>query len=96
MDWRTALPVLRRRYVSRRHLTPEQRQQMQQTLPNRAYEQGLADGTKQERERCATIAQHWTHPDTLRLHAGEMTAQELRTVVAVLNGVIAAIRAEPQ
>ena len=45
-------------------------------------------------ERAAQIAQHWTRPDTLRLHAGEMTAQELRTVVAVLNGVIAAIRAE--
>ena len=47
-------------------------------------------------DRAAKIAQHWTHPDTLRLHAGEMTAQELRTVVAVLNGVTAAIRAETQ
>ena len=45
-------------------------------------------------DRAAKIAQHWTHPDTLRLHAGEMTAQELRTVVAVLNVVIAAIRSE--
>ena len=42
-------------------------------------------------DRAAQIAQRWTHPDTLRLHAGEMTAQELRTVVAVLNGVIAEI-----
>lgn len=43
-----------------------------------------------ERERCRAIASRWLSADHIRLHAGEMTAQELRSVRAV----VAAIRRE--
>lgn len=33
----------------------------------------------------------WRDPDHIRLHAGEMTAQEMRTVLAVLRGLRADI-----
>ena len=44
------------------------------------------------REQAATIAESWAEPSTLRLHAGEMTAQEMRTAQAVARGIAAAIR----
>ena len=35
----------------------------------------------------------WTRADFLRLHAGEMSAQEMRTAKAVIHAFAAAIRA---
>lgn len=43
-------------------------------------------------ERCASIADEWSKPDVLRLAAGEMTTQEMRTAQAVARGIAAAIR----
>lgn len=45
-----------------------------------------------ERERCAKSLQPWKRRDHLSLHCGEVTAQEFRTVVAVLTACQAAIR----
>lgn len=45
-----------------------------------------------ERERISSVIQKWKHRDHLELHAGETTAQEFRTVVAVLISIEAAIR----
>lgn len=50
-------------------------------------------------EALAAIAL-WQSPSHVRLHAGEMTAQEMRSVQAVLGGIASRIRAlknkEPQ
>lgn len=51
-------------------------------------------GKDSERERCVAIIKEWRRADSLRLHAGELTAQEVRTVQAILNGVIAEIERE--
>lgn len=54
-----------------------------QKLINAAHEAlGLA--------RAYGVIDRWMDPDHIRLHAGEVTAQEMRTVLAVLR----AIRAE--
>lgn len=45
-----------------------------------------------ERERCAKFADAWDSPSALRLAAGEMTAQEMRTARAVARGIASAIR----
>lgn len=50
---------------------------------------------RRERERCAKMADAWERPDALRLAAGEMTAQEMRTARAVAKGIAAAIRSLP-
>ena len=44
-------------------------------------------------EEAAQRADSWTKPDVVKLAAGEMTAQELRTAIAVAKGIAAAIRA---
>lgn len=33
------------------------------------------------------VLDKWLDPDHIRLHAGEMTTQEMRSVLAVLRGV---------
>lgn len=45
-----------------------------------------------ERAACAAIVDKWSDGGHLKLHAGEMTAQELRTVQAVVNAIKADIR----
>ena len=45
-----------------------------------------------ERERCAKIGEKWSGADHIRLHAGEMTAQELRSVRAVVRSIVAELR----
>lgn len=45
-------------------------------------------------EFAAGIADDWTLPDHILLHAGEMTAQELRSVMAVARAIAAQIRDE--
>lgn len=60
--------------------------------------QGALDWTRGNtaaRERSGEIIRKWLRTDTLKLHAGEMTAQELRTVKAVLRGVLAEIEGRP-
>jgi hypothetical protein len=44
-----------------------------------------------ERLRCVTIVEKWTRRDFRSLHAGEMTAQEHRTVVAILKAILTEI-----
>ena len=41
-----------------------------------------------ERERVREIVKKWTRADHIQLHAGEMTAGELRSVKAVVNAII--------
>lgn len=44
-----------------------------------------------------SILEEWAKPQTMKLHAGEMTAGEVRTVQAVLKGIAAAIQmAQPR
>lgn len=45
-----------------------------------------------ERGRAARIADDWSKADVIRLRAGEMPAQEMRTAQAVARGIAAAIR----
>lgn len=33
------------------------------------------------------VLDRWLNPDHIRLHAGEMTAQEMRSVIAVLRAI---------
>ena len=49
-------------------------------------------GIESERARCAEIAEEWQNASFARLHAGEMTAQEMRTVKAVCSAIARAIR----
>ena len=56
----------------------------------------LQKAREKERERCAKVNEAWLNRSELLLHCGEMTAQELRTVTAVLKARAAAIRALPQ
>lgn len=56
----------------------------------------LQQARAEERERCARVNEAWLNRSELLLHCGEMTAQELRTVTAVLKARAAAIRALPQ
>ena len=58
-----------------------------------AAEARIADARREERMRCAEIAASWQRPDAVRLAAGEMTAQELRTAQAVAGGIERALRA---
>lgn len=51
---------------------------------------------EQERERCAKIAEKWTRADHICLHAGEMTASELRSVKAVVNTIIRELKEWPR
>jgi multidrug resistance efflux pump len=44
-------------------------------------------------EECAKKLQRWKRRDHLSLHAGEVTAQEFRTVVAVLLAIEGEFRA---
>ena len=44
-----------------------------------------AEAVSDERERCANLLD--LRPDDVRLMAGEMTPQEMRTVMAVLAGI---------
>ncbi len=44
-----------------------------------------------------SIIEEWSKPQTMKLHAGEMTAGEIRTVQSVLNGIAAALQgAQPR
>jgi hypothetical protein len=52
----------------------------------------LERARREERERAGAIAAEWAKPQTMKLHAGEMTAGEVRTTSAVLRGLAAAIR----
>ena len=47
----------------------------------------VADAEAQERRRCLRVAKRWTDPEHIKLHCGEMTAQELRTAVAVAKAI---------
>lgn len=55
----------------------------------------ISEAILAERERCARFADAWDSPSALRLAAGEMTAQEMRTARAVARGIAAAIRDYP-
>lgn len=44
-------------------------------------------------EEAAKVAEKWSTAQALRLACGEMTAQELRTALAVVNGIVSRIRA---
>ena len=46
------------------------------------------DGERCERARCLEIARKWSSADHIQLHAGEMKAQEMRSVKAVVNAII--------
>lgn len=58
------------------------------TADANAYVRGKRDGM----EQAAATAEAWARPQQIRMHAGEMTAQEARTGKALLNGVAASIR----
>lgn len=54
----------------------------------RQYASGFAAGI----EAAAARAYQWARPQELRLRCGEMTAQEMRTALAVARGIAATIR----
>jgi len=51
-----------------------------------------ADQDRITREECAESAVAWLHTPTLKLRAGEMSAQEVRTVKVVVAAIVQAIR----
>lgn len=54
----------------------------------------MASSTREEGlKEAAKIADFWTKPNNVRLQAGEMTAQEMRTVIAVVTAIRDTIRA---
>ena len=53
-------------------------------------------GREMEREECGKLICEWDSPSALQLAAGEMTAQESRTVRAVLRGALARIRSRSE
>lgn len=53
----------------------------------------IREAVNVERARCAKIAEAWRTPSYARLHAGEMGAQEMRTVQAVALAIATEIRA---
>ena len=55
-------------------------------------ENRLATIEQETVERCAAMVDSWSKPSVVRLAAGEMTAQELRTAQAVAKGIAAGIR----
>lgn len=63
--------------------------------PRQGFERGWDGGRAFERERAARIADDWRQPETLRLRAGEMTAQEIRTAQAVAAAISREIRRAP-
>ena len=44
---------------------------------------------QEDRKRMITEVASWDNPSKLRMHAGEMTAQEVRTVRAVVRAIVA-------
>ena len=68
----------------------------------RAYDRGLAKARGEtdalleerdaERKRCTNVAMEWTKAGHIRLHAGEMTAQEMRSVKAVVRAIVREIQ----
>lgn len=52
----------------------------------------IATAVRQERERCAKIANEWLHGPTMLLRAGEMSMQEKRTALAIVANIDQAIR----
>jgi hypothetical protein len=50
---------------------------------------------RSERERAAALCTIWTKPAEIRLRAGEMTAQEMRTAIAVATAIRTNIAALP-
>lgn len=49
-------------------------------------------GVERENERCVALVEEWARPDVIRLHAGELTAQEMRTAVALMRSLAVAMR----
>lgn len=43
------------------------------------------------RQQAVAVIDKWLDPQHIKLHAGEMTAQEMRSVLAVLRGIRAEI-----
>ena len=54
----------------------------------RARDMELDRARKAERLRLTNIAMAWTKSQHILLHAGEMKAQEMRTVKAVTNAIV--------
>ena len=53
----------------------------------------IAQAMERAFEVAALQAEKWKQPSYLKLHAGEMTAQEMRTALAVAGGIAAQLRA---
>jgi hypothetical protein len=62
---------------------------------NEALRAQIASIRDETLEEAAKRGDAWDSPSALRLMAGEMTAQEMRTARAVARGIAAAIRALP-
>lgn len=71
----------------------EQEVELQVSLRLQAEPRIWEEGRKAGLVEATRRADAWSKPDHIRLAAGEMTAQELRTAQAVAGGVAAAIRA---
>ena len=55
-------------------------------------EQIILIATQEATERAAALIDDWNHASVLQLHAGEMTAGELRTTQAILKVIAQKIR----
>ena len=71
-------------------ITDEQEKKLEQI--GELVAECIRAGVEQERARCAKIADEWLSGQTMVLRAGEMTAQEKRTALAVVAHISTAIR----
>lgn len=55
----------------------------------------LASEVQRAREEALTEIAKWQKPQHVRLHAGEMTAQEMRSVQAVLGAIVRSLSTPP-
>lgn len=65
------------------------------TQENAELRQALATARREALEEALATIRPWKKRDHLSLHAGEVTAQEFRTVVAVLISIEGSLRALP-
>lgn len=64
------------------------------TAEQRALTRATCAGFAEGVTHCVGLAEKWLKPSHVRLHAGEMSAQEMRTVLAVVGAIILTMKGE--
>lgn len=77
-------------------LPADLRRAARESLPTKALVRTIAYALREARaealEDAAKVASRWALPDNVRAHAGELSADQMRAVVVMLNPLVNAIR----